>query len=205
MKKHTLHFGFTLIELMLTLLILGVLVALAAPMMDSTLKTQSVRGLQKDLHNALVYARSEAVTRNRVISVCASSNGTSCAGSWSDGWLIFVDSSSGGYGDGVYDANETLLRVTEYEGTGTATVMNPDASPPAAISSITFSLRGYTYSSGRAFVQVCPSDSDDKFARGLMLERSGRVLYSRDDNADGIHDRIFEDDAGAAVPENLSC
>ncbi|ABD81822.1 GspH/FimT family protein [Saccharophagus degradans] len=204
MKKIIPHSGFTLLELMLTLLMAAVLVALAAPMMDSTIKTQSIRSLQRDFHSALVYARSEAVTRNRVISVCSSSNGASCnAGVWSDGWIIFIDSSTAGFGNGVLDNGETLLRANVYEGSAVPSVVDPDAD--AAVSFVTFSLRGFTYNSNRVYVQICPSDSEDSFARGLMLERSGRVVYSRDDNGDGVHDRIFQNDAGVAVSTNLDC
>lgn len=200
MKKITPNLGFTLLELMFTLFIVAILATLAAPMMDSTLKTQSVRSLQQDFHSALVYARSEAVTRNRVVSICGSSDGASCSATgWPSGWIIFVDSSATGYGDGVYDAGETLLRVYEYEGNAIPSVVDPDAG--TGVTAITYSLRGYTYSSTRAFVQVCPSDSDDLFARGLMLEMSGRVIYSRDADADGIHDSAFED----VVSTNLDC
>lgn len=205
MKNLKFIHGFTIIELMLTLLILGLLTALAAPMMDSTLKTQSVRALQKDFHSVLVYARSEAITRNRVISVCGSSDGATCsAAGWSDGWLVFVDNQPGlKYGDGVLDTGEALLRVSDYEGTAIAAVIDPDTGNP--VSAITFSLRGFTYGSNRAYAQICPSDADDSFARGLMLERSGRVVHSRDSDADGIHDRIFEKDDGTAESVKLDC
>lgn len=204
MKKIIPHSGFTLIELLVTLSIAAILVSLAVPTMQSTFKTNSVRALQRDLHSAFVYARSEAVTRNRVISVCASSDGAACnAGTWSDGWLIFIDSSTAGYGNGVLDNNETLLRANVYDGSSTFSVVDPDTA--AAVNFVTFSLRGFTYNSTRAYIQVCPEDDDDIFARGLMLERSGRVVYSRDANDDGIHDRIFEDNTGTAVSVNLDC
>ncbi|MDO6424682.1 GspH/FimT family protein [Saccharophagus degradans] len=172
-------------------------------MMTDTNKTQSIRSLQREFHNALVYARTEAVARNQVVSICASSNGASCSTEWGGGWLIFIDNSSTGYADGVLDTGEALLRVNEYTGRAIASVVDPDDS--SAKSAIVFSLRGLMYDSTRAYVQICPSDADDGFARGLMLERSGRVSYSRDSDGNGVHDRIFEDDSGAPDNVDLDC
>lgn len=204
MKKITPNLGFTLLELLVTLSIAAILVSLAVPMMTDTNKRQSVKSLQREFHNALVYARTEALTRNQVVSICASSDGTSCSTSgWAGGWLIFLDTSADNYGDGVLNNDETLLRVNEYAGGAIASVIDPDDS--SAKNSIVFSLRGFTFDSTRAYVQVCPSDADDNYARALMIERSGRVTFSRDFYDNGVHDRIFENDSGDSVGVDLDC
>jgi len=33
-------------------------------------------------------ARGEAIKRNKPVTLCASSNGTSCTGAWKDGWVV---------------------------------------------------------------------------------------------------------------------
>ena len=35
-------------------------------------------------------ARGEAIKRNSVVKLCASSNGTSCMGSWEQGWIVLA-------------------------------------------------------------------------------------------------------------------
>src|SRR5690606_11714085 len=35
--------------------------------------------------------RAQAVTRPARISICASDTGTSCAGDWTDGYIVFID------------------------------------------------------------------------------------------------------------------
>ena len=46
-----------------------------------------------DLVSAINLARTEAVTRAAPVSVCASSDGTSCSADtgWNKGWIVFLD------------------------------------------------------------------------------------------------------------------
>lgn len=82
--------GFTLIELMVTLAVAAILITLAVPsFMDATL------GAKLSAHaNSLVasaqLARSEAIKRNAPVTMCVSTNGTTCAGSggWENGWIV---------------------------------------------------------------------------------------------------------------------
>lgn len=81
--------GFTLIELMVSILMLAILVAVAVPMFqDSTLRS-TLSAQANDLMSGAILARSEAIKRNQVVTMCVSSNGTSCtAGSWEAGWIV---------------------------------------------------------------------------------------------------------------------
>ena len=90
--------GFTLIEMLVVLVIIAVLLRLAAPsfqrlIVDSRMTTQS-----NELLTTLYFARSEAVKRNAVVSVCKSADGSTCAtsGTWAQGWIVFTDSTASG-------------------------------------------------------------------------------------------------------------
>jgi type IV fimbrial biogenesis protein FimT len=61
------HKGFTLIELMITIAVLGVLVALALPSFQSILEGRRLVGAADDLYSNIQYARSEALKRNETI------------------------------------------------------------------------------------------------------------------------------------------
>src|SRR6185369_10920841 len=60
--------------------------------------------------------RSEALQRSSAVSVCASSNQTSCtgAGTWGSGWLVYEDANA----NNLFDSGETILRKWAPASTG---------------------------------------------------------------------------------------
>lgn len=68
--------GLTVIELMIVVLVLGVLIALAAPSVREMISAQRVRGVNAALVTDLQFARSEAARRNRDVNVRFQSNVT---------------------------------------------------------------------------------------------------------------------------------
>lgn len=101
--------GFTLVELMVTLAVAAILMAIATPSFTSLINSNRLSGGANELVAALQTARMEAVRRNARVLVCRSENSQTCAGAgdlW-PAWLVFVDVDA----DGVLDANEPVLRV----------------------------------------------------------------------------------------------
>ena len=115
MKKYS---GFTLMELLITLVIVAVVTSIGVPAFSDIIKSNRLTTQINTLVGHLAYARSEAVTRSQQVILCASSNMTSCIGGWADGWILFVDAdnSSG------FDIGEEILRVQQpLEGGSTLT------------------------------------------------------------------------------------
>lgn len=104
--------GFTLVELMLTLTVVGILLAVAAPSYRSFVQGNRAAAQANATLRALTYARTEAVKRAGVVTICQSGNQSSCGGTWADGWIVFSDVDQ----DGALDTADTLLQV----GTGLA-------------------------------------------------------------------------------------
>jgi len=84
--------GFTLIELMTSLTILGVLLGMAVPSFNNAVLGGKLSAFSSDLVASTQLARSEAIKRNQVVRICASSNGTSCgsSGGWEAGWIVLL-------------------------------------------------------------------------------------------------------------------
>lgn len=87
--------GFTLIELMVTLAVAAVLMAIAIPSFTSIINSSRLTSTANELVSSLQLARSEALRRNTRVRVCRSVNGTSCAaaGNW-DRWITIVVSNN---------------------------------------------------------------------------------------------------------------
>jgi len=112
--------GVTLLELMITLAVLGVLMVIAAPGFSSVMKRQRVNGAATQLRADLAYARAEAVSRGSFVSICASSTGQSCSKSqdYSTGWIVYSYPVGSAGADQEYDASKSsdgfqLLRATD--------------------------------------------------------------------------------------------
>lgn len=92
--------GVTLIELMVTLVVLAVLLGIAAPSVTqfivSNRLTSQANGLLADLSRA----RSEAGARHTPVTVCAAASSTTCDAAnttnWESGWIVFVDGDADG-------------------------------------------------------------------------------------------------------------
>ena len=106
--------GFTLIELMITVAIAAILLTLAVPNMRDFILNNRITAQANDLLADLALARSEAAKLGIRVTVCTSSNQTSCTGDgWGVGRIVWADINS----DGDVDAGEAL-RTTEALPTG---------------------------------------------------------------------------------------
>lgn len=92
--RHTGHSGFTLVELMIVIAIMAIMMAVAAPGWIDTVRNGAVKSTGDRLLSSMSFARSEAIKRNTIVSVCPSSNSTTCSGSWGNGsgWIVISDS-----------------------------------------------------------------------------------------------------------------
>lgn len=80
--------GFSLIELMVALSVLGIVTAIAVPSFNEAKLSMSLRSNANNLVASIQLARSEAIKSNSTVRLCASDNGTSCQGAWQDGWIV---------------------------------------------------------------------------------------------------------------------
>ena len=83
--------GFSLLELMITVAVAAIRMALAVPSFTSLINNNRLTSGSNALVTAMHHARSEAVRRNARVTLCASADGATCAGTgnW-QGWVTLV-------------------------------------------------------------------------------------------------------------------
>lgn len=211
--KH--FYGFTLIELMVTLAVFGIVAALAFPGFKLYQQNSNRVTQINDLVATFNLARSEAVKRNLAVSVCASADQTTCSNdnNWTTGWIVFVDDNLNGVtdstdGNGVFDGaagEKTLLQA--HAGLSGANLVYTDIANAAV--AVMFNGRGmptvFNAAAGKANSATFMRCDDrrntdanpDANARAIILTASGRTRLSRDSDKNGVQ----ED----ATNTNLKC
>lgn len=103
--------GFTLVELLITILVAALLMALAIPAFHSFVENNRLAASTNQLVSALAVARSEGIHRRENVTLCSSADLATCAvsASWETGWIAFTDRN----GNGAIDGTDVMLRVWE--------------------------------------------------------------------------------------------
>ena len=155
--------GFTLLELMVTVAIMAILLAIALPSFQSSLRSNRAATATNEMMASLSLARSEAIKNKGGGAVCPSSSGTACVGNWSDGWLVWADAN----GNSALDAGETVLRYSQ--GNPRLTVNNSGGT-------VAFDPRGRRRAAGNQTLTLRPDECGSQpLQRTLTVNASGQV------------------------------
>lgn len=141
--------GFTLIELIVVVVIVGIFAAIAMPSFSSMLHRSSVRAAADEFYDLLQYARAEAVTRGTIVNINAAVNTTQI--------VVALGANASG----------TVLRQVGANGLQTGVAIN------SAVNSVNFSPTG-TASVSACFQILYPTDTAIA-AQYISLLSSGRA------------------------------
>lgn len=152
--------GFTLIELMVTLSIVGILAAIAAPSMSTFITNQKVKTTSFDLYSSFLLAQSEAIKRNAAVSI------TPISTNWVNGWTITTP-----------DPTNAALTLTlrRQEAITGVTVTDSRSTSPAAVA---YGHNGRTNAGGGFTLTMNGVGSGTYTGRCLSIKASGTPLTS---------------------------
>lgn len=158
--------GFTLVELVVTIAIVSILLAVAAPAMTSFLAEQAAAGNADEFASAVRYSRTEAIKRGRVVTMCASTDPAAdepeCSGeAWNAGWAI--------------TAGSTVLRVQN--------ALRAMESAKGAETTLTFAPNGLVTAGAGDYVFV-PTGGDTSKQRTVTVAGTGRVQVCYEKNGE---------------------
>ncbi len=179
--------GFTLIELMVTLVVASILMSIAVPSFNGMIQSYRLTSSYNAMVGEVTYARSEAVKRGVSVSICPSTDGATCNSiAWESGTLVFTDADS----DGDYEGGDNLLKVFQ----GSSADVSIRSSAFADTGAIIFSddgslgnLSGGSVDTGTLF--VCGPQGDAS-ARGINLSLLGQPQKAVDSDSNGTIDDV---------------
>ena len=160
--------GVTVLELIVTLAIAALLGSMAVPTFTSLLRDNELTAAVNSFVHTIFLARSEAIKRGQVVSICKSRDHANCSGStgrWDEGWIVFVNRDRDD--PAVRDADEPLVFVNDGWRRGSITANRTS-----------FSFRPYTQGVVNGTVIFCDARGS-AHARAIIVSHSGRPRISQ--------------------------
>lgn len=181
---HSRHSGFTLIELMVTLSVLGVLLALAAPSFTRLIATNRLASETNEFIATLHLARSEAVRRAQPVTLRAIGN----PDDYAKGWQVFPDAvPDGSPASPSTSVDGEPLRVIGPTVGGISIKRATRGGTPGSFSYtdaststtdrmyLTFNSRGAMQSDSPAFFRICDASHPDIGGRIVQVNVVGKI------------------------------
>jgi type IV fimbrial biogenesis protein FimT len=164
--------GFTIIEVMIVVSILGVLMAIGLPAFDDLMRNSRRTTVVNEIVSFLMTARAEAAKRGQAVTVCGNTanGGVSCTGggTWDFGFMVFLDSDANG---AIASTGDLLKRyVVDYADVRILT--DTDGTTSGHIV-----LRPFNQAGTAAAILVCDRRGNAK-ARRICVGQNGRASVS---------------------------
>ncbi len=175
--------GMTLLEILLTLGLLGVLLSIALPDLGDWAQAVRARQVTRSLAAQIAFARSSAAAGQQWVTVCPTLDQLGCGGGWHQGSMVFRD----GNGDRRVNEDDVVIRLNGPLPEGETLLWRAFRSRPY----LQMEPSGFMRHQSGNFTW-CPASREVRFARQLVVNATGRVRVSQDSDGDGID----EDSAG---------
>jgi len=160
--------GYTLIELMTTVALVGVLATIGVPALSHTVDGQRIGSTSRNLAASLALARHTAISQRYPVLV------ESMGDNWEAGWTVYIDANS----NGALDPGEReLLKQAEAPGGVKITPNSPVASYVRYVATGEARQTGGAFQAGT--FSIC-HENGQHAVRKLILSSSGRVRSAKE-------------------------
>ena len=166
----TLKKGFTLVELMITVVISMILLAIGIPSFNDMYQGYRAKSEIRKMQQYLMFARSQAVSYGARVTVCPIS-GTACGTDWKQGFSIFIDNGAATTIDTTAGVTDPIIKQVD--------AFNADDFITYAGNSVSFTPDGLIPStSTTGTFSYCPGSKTSENSRGVEISSSGKVRLS---------------------------
>ncbi|MGI1678800.1 MAG: GspH/FimT family pseudopilin [Cellvibrionaceae bacterium] len=167
--------GFTLIDCLVSLLIIATLASLGTPHLTEIFEKRKADSISRFLLHSLLFARSSAVSLKENIIICGSENGSQCSLKWSHSIIIFSDKNKNKKPELDEIINQNPVNINNF------TILTKVS---FGLPYVKINSEGNSSQLG-SFI-VCPHEERPKSIRRITWNRAGRAYYGADTDKDGI-------------------
>ena len=167
--------GFTLVELVVTILILAILSAMAMPSFRNFMRRNTVTSQSNALLADIQYARNKAISERTVTGLCPSSAGTSCSASnaLENGWAVYRENTPGAAA--TLSADDDLLHMSQSKNGVSIRLVDGGG---AAVQSIGFNQQGELLSGTGVSFLICARSSGDSIGKSTPESKGSELFVS---------------------------
>ena len=165
--------GFTLVEVIVSIAVMGIISAIALPSMSNFLVKMRVDNEISEIQRLLLTARNMAINTGKNTTVCPLSDGT-CTSNWEDEISVFTNSSNTSDNDKYDSTTEDLVK--------TKTAIKSGDTLEYSQTSVIYAPTGRLLTTAASF-SYCPKGEADR-SRGIDISVSGRSYTSSDTDSD---------------------
>nr|WP_269468701.1 GspH/FimT family protein [Alteromonas sp. ASW11-130] len=160
---------------------MAILITVVSPNVQTILVQNRIVADINNLSAAIKHARFTAVNEQTDVTLCPTTNYSTCTTSWAQAKMVFIDSNNNGQRD-----NEEPIVISTDPVSAQNTISG-------AIGSVLFSASGGT--DLNTTVTICPDSGDASLASALIVTLYGRVTTAKDNDGNGVK----EDHTGSAL------
>jgi type IV fimbrial biogenesis protein FimT len=165
--------AFTLLELLLTISIIGLLLSIAIPSYQNIINCTHADATLLQLYKAVQLARSEAIKRRCFVTLCPTKDYIHCINdrNWNIGYMIFIDPNENGIPFNKNQIIKQFMPITKeakllWKGFRSDNILQ-------------MTPLGFTNYQNGTFT-YCPKSLDTHFKNTLVITQSGRVRFAYD-------------------------